>query len=249
MTQTILITGASAGIGRAIAELLAAGDVRLILTGRREAALREVAASLHVPTHCLVFDVRDTASIHPALASLSPEFATIDVLVNNAGLALGLAPFDEANMDDWQVMIETNILGLLAMTRAILPGMRQRQRGHVVNISSTAGNYQYPGANVYGASKAFVTYLSMAMRSDLLGSPVRVTNIEPGMVETDFSAVRFKGDRQKADAVYKDTQPLQAADIAEAVRWALSMPAHMNVNRIEIMPTTQAPAGLAVHRT
>lgn len=246
--KTILITGASAGIGKATAEALAKEGHRLILTGRRGAQLREVAASLTVPTHCLVFDVRDRAAIQPALASLPTEFSAIDGLVNNAGLALGLSPFDQCDFTDWETMIETNILGLLAITQAIVPGMKQRGRGHIVNISSTAGNYQYPGANVYGASKAFVTYLSLAMRSDLLGTPVRVTNIEPGMVETDFSNVRFKGDRQRAEAVYQDTSPLQAEDVAETVRWALAQPPHVNINRIELMPTTQAPAGLAVHR-
>lgn len=245
--KTILITGASAGIGRATAEALAREGHRLILTGRRSAQLSEVAASLNVPSHCLVFDVRDRAAIAPAIDSLPKAFSEIDVLVNNAGLALGLSPFDHCDFADWETMIETNVLGLLAMTHAILPGMKQRGRGHIVNISSTAGNYPYPGANVYGASKAFVTYLSLAMRSDLLGSPVRVTNIEPGMVETDFSAVRFKGDQSRAEAVYKNTAPLKAEDVAETVRWALAQPPHVNINRIEMMPTTQAPAGLAVH--
>lgn len=246
--NTVLITGASAGIGRATAELLAQEGHRLILTGRRETLLKEVAATLAVPTHCLAFDIRDAAAAH-AIASLPKDFQQVDVLINNAGLALGLAPVDQGEFADWQVMVETNILGLLAMTRGLLPGMKARGRGHIVNLSSIAGSYHYPSANVYGATKAFVTYFSLALKADLLGTPIRVTNIEPGMVETDFSAVRFKGDQQRAAQVYANTSPLTAPDIAEAIRWALAQPPHVNINRIEIMPVTQAPAGVAVHRT
>ncbi len=246
--KTILITGATAGIGRATAEALAKEGARLILTGRRKELLKEVAASLDVPVHPLTFDIRDHAAMQAALGSLPPEFSAIDGLVNNAGLALGLSPIDEGNFADWQVMVETNILGLLAITRAVLPGMKARGRGHVVNLSSIAGSFQYPGGNVYGATKAFVTQLSLMMRADLLGSPIRVTNIEPGMVETDFSLVRFKGNRQRAGAVYEGTTPLTAADIAETIRWAMSLPAHVNIDRIEVMPVTQAPGPLAVER-
>lgn len=250
MTTTILITGASAGIGKATAELLAkTPGARLILTGRREDKLREVAASLSCETHILTFDIRDREAALFALRALPKEWSTIDVLVNNAGLALGLAPFAEANYDDWQVMIETNILGLLSMTREILPGMKTRGRGHIINLSSIAGTYQYPGGHVYGATKAFVTQLSLMLRADLLGSPIRITNIEPGMVETDFSIVRFKGDEERAAKVYENTTPLTAADIAETIRWSISQPAHVNIDRIEIMPVTQAPAALAVDRT
>ena len=246
---TILITGASAGIGQATAELLAqTPGTRLILTGRREDKLREVAATLTCETHTLSFDVRDREAALFALRSLPKEWMAIDVLVNNAGLALGLSPFTEADYDDWQVMIETNILGLLTMTRELLPGMKARGRGHIVNISSIAGSFQYPGGHVYGATKAFVTQLSLMLRADLIGSPVRITNIEPGMVETDFSIVRFKGDETKADAVYANTTPLTAHDIAETIRWSIAQPPHVNIDRIEIMPVTQAPGPLAVHR-
>lgn len=248
MTITTLITGATAGIGRATAELLAREGHRLILTGRREALLREVAASLPVPTHCLAFDIRDRAALTAALASLPPAFAAVDVLVNNAGLALGLEPADQTDFADWETMVETNILGLLGITHALLPGMKARGRGHIVNLSSIAGNYAYPGGNVYGGTKAFVTHFSLNLRADLIGSPIRVTNIEPGMVETDFSSVRFKGDEARAGAVYAGTQALTAPDIAETIRWVIAQPPHVNINSIELMSVYQAPAALAVAR-
>jgi 3-hydroxy acid dehydrogenase/malonic semialdehyde reductase len=249
MNKTILITGASAGIGKATAQLLAKENgMRLILTARRAETLKEVAATLPCETHLLTFDVRDKAATIAAMEGLPEAWRDIDVLVNNAGLALGLEPFDTADTSDWDVMIETNIMGLLTMTRAVLPRMKARGRGHVINISSTAANYHYAGAHVYGASKAFVTYLSLALRSDLLGTPIRVTNIEPGMTDTEFSMVRFKGDSTRASAVYADVEPLHAEDIAETIRWVMAQPAHVNVNRIELMATCQAPAGLKVHR-
>jgi 3-hydroxy acid dehydrogenase/malonic semialdehyde reductase len=246
--KTILITGASSGIGKATAEALAREGARLIITGRRVELLKEIAAALPTQTHVLEMDVRDRAGTLAALESLPPQWQEIDVLVNNAGLAQGLAPFDISDFADFETMIETNILGLLTMTRAILPGMKARGRGHIVNIASIAGSYHYPGGHVYGATKAFVTYLSLGLRADLIGSPVRVTNIEPGMVETDFSVVRFKGDRQRAGAVYQGLEPLRPEDIAETVRWSLAQPPHVNIDRIEVMPVMQAPAGLAVHR-
>lgn len=246
--KTALVTGASAGFGKAIAEALANEGCRLVLCARREDRLKALAAALGVPCHVLAFDIRDRAAMKKAIASLPKEFADIDVLVNNAGLALDLSKFDEGDFADFETMVETNVLALLAMTHAILPGMKKRGRGHIVNIASTAGSFHYPGAHVYGGSKAFVTYFSQALRADLLGHPVRVTNIEPGMAETEFSMVRFKGDEKKADAVYAGVEPMQAKDIAEAVRWALAQPAYVNISRIEMMPTMQAPAGMAVHR-
>lgn len=247
--KTILITGASAGIGKATAELLAQeGNVRLILTARRAEKLKELAATLPCETHLLTFDIRDKVATLAAIRGLPDDWKPVDVLVNNAGLALGLESFEVANPDDWQVMIETNILGLLTLTREVLPAMKARGRGHIVNLSSIAGTYHYPGAHVYGASKAFITYLSLAMRSDLLGTPIRVTNIEPGMVDTEFSMVRFKGDESRADAVYANSEPLHAEDIAETIRWAIAQPAHVNINRIELMATCQAPGGPKVHR-
>ncbi len=247
--KTILITGASAGIGKATAELLAQEKgTRLILTARREEKLKELAATLPCETHLLTFDIRDKAATLAAIRGLPDDWKDIDVLVNNAGLALGLESFDTANPEDWQVMIETNILGLLTLTREILPAMKARGVGHIVNLSSIAGTYHYAGAHVYGASKAFVTYLSLAMRSDLLGTAIRVTNIEPGMVDTEFSIVRFKGDESRADAVYANSEPLHAEDIAETIRWAIAQPAHVNINRIELMATCQAPSGPKVWR-
>jgi 3-hydroxy acid dehydrogenase/malonic semialdehyde reductase len=246
--KTALITGASAGFGKAIAQALAGEGCRLIITGRRRENLEALASELGVPCHVLAFDIRDRAAMQSALASIPAEFSAIDILVNNAGLALDLSKFDEGDFADFETMVETNILGLLAMTHAILPGMKQRGYGHIVNIASTAGNFHYPGAHVYGGSKAFVTYFSQALRADLLGSPIRVTNLEPGMAETEFSNVRFKGDQTKAKAVYAGVDAMQAGDVAEAVRWALAQPLHVNISRIEMMPTAQAPAGMAVAR-
>lgn len=246
--KTILITGATSGIGKATAELLAKEGHRLILTGRRRDRLDTLQKSLSTEILTVPMDVRDREATLAALRTLPQEWQTIDVLVNNAGLALGLTKADEAEWSDWETMIDTNIKGMLTLTREILPGMNARGRGHIVNISSIAGTYHYQGAHVYGATKAFVTYLSLALRADLLGSPVRVTNIEPGMTETEFSEVRFHGAAERAKAVYKGLTPLSAHDIAEAIRWAITQPAHVNVNRIEIMPTMQAPAGLAVKR-
>ncbi|MFM9890285.1 MAG: SDR family NAD(P)-dependent oxidoreductase [Rickettsiales bacterium] len=249
MTQTILITGATAGIGQATAELLArAPGNRLILTGRRAERLDALARVLPCETHLLSFDVRDRAATLAALNGLPDDWKNIDVLVNNAGLALGLNPMDTGDYADWETMVETNILGLLTVTQAILPGMKARGRGHIINIGSIAGSYHYPGGYAYGGTKAFVNYFSLALRADQLGAPIRVTNIEPGMADTEFSQVRFKGDAQKAGAVYAGLEPLHASDVAEAIRWAMAQPAHVNINRIELMPLMQAPAGLAVKR-
>lgn len=244
----VAITGASGGFGSAIARRYADLGCRLILTGRRAEALHALKDTLSVPVHLVVFDVRDRQATEAAFAGLPADFRDIDVLVNNAGLALGQEPAAEASLDDWETMIETNNKGLVTCTRLVLPGMIARGRGHIVNIGSTAGNYPYPGGNVYCASKAFVKQFSLALRADLQGTGVRVTNIEPGMVETDFSLVRFKGDAEKAAKVYADTAPLTAEDVAEAVLWATTLPARFNVNRLEIMPTTQAFGPLAVHR-
>lgn len=243
-----LITGASSGIGEATAHALAAEGASLILAARRTDRLEKLAGSLKVPTHVAALDVCEPRTIEAMLAGLPKDFRDIDILVNNAGLALGLSTADAAELDDWNVMIDTNIKGLVTMTRLVLPGMKQRGRGHIVNISSVAGTYHYPSANVYGASKAFVTYFSLALRADLLGAPIRVTNIEPGMTETEFSEVRFHGDKDRAGLVYQNIEPLTAGDIAESIRWAVTAPPHMNVNRIEIMPTMQAPAGITVKR-
>jgi 3-hydroxy acid dehydrogenase/malonic semialdehyde reductase len=249
MPRTVLITGATAGFGEAIARRFADLGDRIILVGRRADRLAVLAGELTVPTLPLVLDVRDRQAIEQAMTTLPADFAEIDVLVNNAGLALGLEPADQASLDDWEAMIDTNVKGLMAMTRAVLPGMVARDHGHVINLSSTAGTYPYPGGNAYGASKAAVTQFSLNLITDLVKTQVRVTNIEPGLCGgSEFSEVRFKGDTEAAAKVYAGTEPLTPQDIAEAVVWAATLPAHVNINRIEMMPTCQAPAGLTVYR-
>lgn len=250
MSPIAFITGATSGFGAACARQFAAHGWRLIVCGRRqdrlEALRTELAAT--VPVHAVALDMRDEAAVNAAVAALPTEFAAVDLLVNNAGLALGLEPAHRCAMDDWQQMVDTNIKGLLYCTRAILPGMVTRNRGHIVNIGSVAGNYPYPGGNVYGATKAFVRQFSLNLRADLLGSRVRVTNIEPGMAETEFSLVRFKGEADKSARVYAGTQPLQAEDIAETVYWVATRPAHVNINTLEVMPVCQAFAPFAINR-
>lgn len=246
--RLVMITGATGGFGRALSSRFAAAGCALILTGRQQSALETLARELAVPAHLLVLDLKDRAALTAALATLPPAFQALDLLVNNAGLALGLEPAPQANLDDWDAMIAVNNQALVACTRLVLPGMVARGRGHIINISSTAASYPYPGGHVYCASKAFVTQFSLALRSDLNASGVRVTSIEPGMVETDFSLHRFKGDATKAAAVYAGANALQAVDVAETVYWAATQPAHVNINRIELMPTTQAPGPLQVHR-
>lgn len=246
--QTALVTGASAGIGAACAELLSNAGARLVLTGRRQERLEEFAARLPGPSQVLRFDVRQRAEVEAALASLKPPFSEVDILVNNAGLGLGLDPAHQGSVDDWETMIDTNCKGLLYVTRALLPGMVARNRGHVVNLGSVAANYPYPGGNVYGATKAFVHQLSQNLKADLIGTRVRVTNIEPGMVETEFSVVRFKGDKARADATYAGMTPLTAHDIADIMLWSVARPAHVNINVVEVMPTDQAFGPFAVKR-
>jgi len=245
---TILITGATAGFGAAAARRFAKDGAKLVLAGRRKERLDELKAELTVPVHTLVLDVRERAGVEKAISGLPAEFAAIDVLVNNAGLAQGLDPAHKANLDDWDVMVDTNIKGLMYVARAVLPGMVERKRGHIINLGSVAGTYPYPGGSVYGGSKAFVEQFSLNLRNDLGGSNVRVTCIEPGMCDTEFSTVRFKGDKGKADAVYQGMKPLSADDIADQIHWVASLPAHVNINTLEIMPVAQSWAGFAVHR-
>jgi 3-hydroxy acid dehydrogenase/malonic semialdehyde reductase len=243
----VLVTGATSGIGAAVATRFAAEGARLVLAGRRTERL--AALDLGVPTHLLSLDVRDRRAVEAAIAGLPAEFADVDVLVNNAGLALGLAPAQAASLEDWETMVDTNVKGVMYLTRALLPGMVARRRGHVLMIGSVAGTYPYPGGNVYGATKAFVAQLSLDLRADLLGTGVRVTSIEPGMVGgTEFSDVRFHGDHGRARATYDGLRPLGPEDVAEAVVWCARQPAHVNVNRLELMPTAQAFGPFAVHR-
>jgi NADP-dependent 3-hydroxy acid dehydrogenase YdfG len=245
---TIFITGATAGFGAATARRFAKSGARLILTGRRTERLEAIKAELTVPVHLITLDVRDKDAIFAAIQGLPQDFAAIDVLVNNAGLAQGLDPAYKASLEDWDTMIDTNIKGLAYCTRAILPGMVERKRGHVINLGSVAGTYPYPGGSVYGGSKAFVEQFSLNLRNDLGGSNVRVTTIEPGMCETEFSVVRFKGNEEAAAKVYQGMQPLTADDIAEQIHWVASLPKHVNINLLEIMPVAQSWAGFAVHR-
>lgn len=247
--RIILITGASSGIGEACAKALADKNTTLILAARRDDKLREVAAACApARTHIVKLDVTDEDAMKNAVATLPKELQAIDVLINNAGGAIGLDSAASADLADWNTMIDSNIRGLITMTRLVLPGMKERGRGHIINISSIAGSYPYAGASVYGGCKAFVTYFSLATRADLLGTPVRVTNIEPGMVETEFSLVRFKGDEARAGSVYANTAPLLAEDIAACVKFSVDAPAHVNINRMEVMPTMQAPGGPVVSR-
>ena len=244
-----LVTGATSGFGDACAEAFVRAGMRVIATGRRKERLEALAARLGKDRiHPLVLDVQDRAAVEEAVAGLPPALSAIDVLVNNAGLALGLEPAQRASLDDWQQMIETNCLGLAAMTRAVLPGMVERNRGHVVNVGSVAGSYPYPGGNAYGATKAFVRQFTLNLKADLVGTGVRVTVVEPGMAETEFSLVRFQGDAAKAKKVYEGVTPLRGEDIAETILWAVSLPAHVNVNAIELMPVQQGFSPFTVSR-
>ena len=242
------MTGASSGFGAAVARRFAAEGARVIVTARRADRVRELARELGPQVLPLTLDVRDRAAVAAAFDALPPEFAAVDLLVNNAGLALGLNPAQDADLDDWDQMIDTNCKGLVYCTRAILPGMVARGRGHVINLGSVAGSYPYPGGNVYGGTKAFVHQFSLDLRSDLHGTGVRVTCVEPGMAETEFSVVRYDGDQAKADAVYAGMQPLTADDIAESIYWAATLPQHVNVNTIELMATAQSFAPFQVAR-
>jgi NADP-dependent 3-hydroxy acid dehydrogenase YdfG len=245
MTKTILITGATSGFGAACARRFASAGWRLVLTGRRRERLHRLQAELgDAVAAALVFDVRERRAVAAALQGL-PE---IDVLLNNAGLALGLESACQAELDDWDTMVDTNIKGVMYCTRALLPGMVTRNRGHIINIGSTAGNWPYPGGHVYGATKAFVQQFSRNLRADLLGTRVRVTNLEPGMAESEFSQVRFKGDEQRAAEVYQGAEPLRPEDIAEIVFFVANLPSHVNINALEVMSVDQAWGPLAVHR-
>lgn len=245
MGKTILITGATSGFGKACAEYFAAQGWQLILTGRRQERLEQLQQQLGAAVRQIItLDVRDRDQVFEQLGSLTD----IDVLLNNAGLALGLEPSWEVSIDDWETMVDTNIKGLMYCTRALLPQMVTRNSGHIINIGSTAGSWPYPGGNVYGGTKAFVKQFSRNLRSDLLGSKVRVTNVAPGMAESEFSDVRFKGNTEQAAKVYQGTEALRPEDIAETVFWIVNRPAHVNINAIEMMPVDQAWGPFAVHR-
>jgi len=244
----VLVTGATRDFGLAIARGFAALGCKIILHGRDIGKVEETAHTFDVPVHPLVFDITDKTATIREIAAIPDAFRDIDVLVNNAGGAIGLDPAHKAVLEDWESMIDTNNTALVRITRLILPGMVDRKRGHIINIGSTAGTYPYPGGNVYCAAKAFTKQFSLSLRADLAGTNVRVTNLEPGMAETGFSLGRFKGDAQKADSVYANTAPLKAEDVAQAVVWAATLPQHVNINRVEMMPTVQSFSSLAVER-
>lgn len=248
--NSVLITGASSGFGQACARRFAAAGKPLVLCARRADRLEALAAELAGQTavHWVALDVRDRDAVYALPEALPAEFANVDVLVNNAGLALGLGGADVADINHWETMVDTNIKGLMYLTQALLPGMVARGGGHVVNMGSVAASWPYPGGNVYGGTKAFVQQFSRNLRADLLGKNIRVSNVEPGMCETEFSVVRFAGDANRAGQVYAGMEPLRGEDIAEIVYWITALPAHINVNQLEVMPVAQAWGPFAVHR-
>jgi 3-hydroxy acid dehydrogenase / malonic semialdehyde reductase len=247
----VFVTGASAGFGAAVARRFTKEGHQVVAVGRRQERLDSVAQELgRERVLTLVLDVRDREAVTAAIAGLPKEFADISVLVNNAGLALGLEPAHNAQLDAWDEMVDTNVKGLMYVTRAVLPGMVARNRGHVINMGSIAATYPYPGGNVYGASKAFVRQFSLNLRADLAGTKVRVTDIEPGLVGgTEFSTVRFRGDADRAAKMYQGADALTPEDVAEAVYWVASLPPRVNINALEMMPVTQTFGPLPVHRT
>lgn len=247
--MAILITGASAGFGKAMCEVFIKAGYKVIGAARRLEKLEKLQSELGENFFPLQMDMNNLSEIDCALSKLPEAFQQIDLLVNNAGLALGLEPAHQANFDDWLTMINTNIVGLTYLTRKVLPQMVERQQGHIINLGSIAGTYPYPGGNVYGATKAFVEQFSLNLRADLAGTKVRVTNVEPGLCGgTEFSNVRFKGDDRKAASVYANVHPIEPIDIANTVLWIYQQPAHVNINRIEIMPVAQSFSALNVVR-
>jgi serine 3-dehydrogenase (NADP+) len=247
-TKTVWITGATSGFGAATVERFVAGGWRVIASGRRMERLQQLASRHGADrVHAAAFDVRDEAAMRSAHASLPSAFAGIDLLVNNAGLALGTAPAQQADLAQWKQMIDVNVTALVSLTHLLLPQLIER-RGAIVNISSISGSYAYRGGNVYGGTKAFVTQFSQNLRSDLHGTGVRVTSVEPGMAETEFTLVRTGGDQAASKKLYAGAQPITAGDIADTIWWIANLPPHLNINRLEVMPVSQSAAGLQVAR-
>ena len=247
-TKTAWITGATSGFGAATVERFVAGGWRVVASGRRADRLNRLVERHGADrVHVAAFDMRDEAAMRAAHASLPPAFAGIDLLVNNAGLALGTAPAPQADLAQWKQMIDTNVTALVTITHLLLPQLIER-RGAIVNISSISGSYAYRGGNVYGGTKAFVTQFSQNLRVDLHGTGVRVSSIEPGMAETEFTLVRTGGDQAASDQLYAGTHPITAGDIADTVWWIATLPPHLNINRVEVMPVNQSAAGLQVCR-
>ena len=247
MTRTAFITGATAGFGRAAAQRFIDAGWQVIATGRRADRLDALKAELGDGVHTACFDIRDEAAMRAALDALPERFRGIDLLVNNAGLAQGTRPAQDALLSDWKTMIDTNVTALVTLTHALLPTLVAR-KGAIINISSTAAIYPYTGGNAYGGSKAFVSQFSLGLRSDLHGTGVRVTTIEPGMAETEFTLVRTHGDQAASDALYAGMDAMSARDIADTIFWIATLPPHLNVNRLEMMPTRQSFAGFQLHR-
>lgn len=247
MKQTAFITGATSGFGEATARALAKEGYKLILLGRREDRLKRLAQELK-DVHIIAADIRDKEKIFSEVANLPEKFKDIEILVNNAGLALGQEKTNDASIEDFETMIDTNIKGLLYVTKAVLPIMTARKSGYIINLGSVAGEWPYPGGNVYGGTKAFVKQFSFNLRNDLQGTGIRVTQIAPGIAKTEFSLVRFKGDAAKADAVYDKTQFITSEDIARIIVDCINLPKHVNINSLEVMATTQTWAGFAFER-
>ena len=246
--KTALVTGATSGIGEATVRALVAGGWRCVATGRRKERLDALVADLgEDKVHAASFDVRDEAARDAALDGLPQAFSSVDLLVNNAGLALGTAPAQEADLDQWKTMIETNVTALASITHKLLPALIER-KGAIINISSVAANYPYPGGNAYGGTKAFVRQFSLGLRADLHGTGVRVCSIEPGMVETEFTLVRTGGNEEAHETLYGGADPMTAGDIAETVRWVAELPPHLNINTLELMPVSQSFGGFRVAR-
>lgn len=245
--KNVLITGASSGIGRACAARFAKAGARLILAARRRERLEELSGEFSVPIHVLELDVRDNQAVCNAINGLPEDFASIDILVNNAGLGRGLDRLHEGNVEGWDQMIDTNVKGLLYVSRAVLPGMVDRGRGHIINIGSIAGHEVYPGGNVYCSTKHAVDAITKGMRIDLVDTPIRVSTVDPGLVETEFSEVRFWGDRERARTVYQGYTPLTGDDVAEAVVWIADRPDHVQIAEVIIFPTDQGSSSI-VHK-
>ena len=247
MKKTAFVTGATSGFGEAIARRLSKEGYKIVALARREDRLKKIASEL-VDTHIIVADIRDKEAVFKAVESLPDKFKDIEVLVNNAGMALGLEKTIDAKVEDFEAMIDTNVKGLIYSTKAVLPLLYKQEKGYIFNLGSTAGSWPYPGSNVYGATKAFVKQFSLNLRNDLVGTNIRVTNIEPGLCKTEFSEVRFRGDKVKADSLYENTNFITSEDIATILVNCLNMPGSVNINRVEVMANTQTWAGLAIEK-
>ena len=248
MAKTAFITGATSGFGKAAVRRFVAAGWRVIGTGRRADRLQALVDELGADKlHAACFDISDSDALNAAVAALPDPFKKVDLLVNNAGLALGTAPAQKADLSQWETMIDTNVRGLVSLTHKLLPALIER-KGAIINISSVAASYPYPGGNVYGGTKAFVVQFSLGLRSDLHGTGVRVTCIEPGMTETEFTVVRTKGNQEASDTLYKGANPMTGEDLAETMLWIASLPPHMNINRMELMPVSQSFSPFQVYR-